>query len=198
MHLTTPLLLSLLTEVSWAAPHLPPFLPFSELGARAGPHRMTPRGPYTTLDRLEPKDPKTPPKKLKAALGGLRPDEVLYADEKMVIVKGGEFEPRPTHPRPVFVDPRTGQALGPALSIFFPSQAAAAALRYVFLVLPQPQQAPQRLRAPPPAAASAEVAGAPIGHSLAADTRVNRLHPRPPVEPDAETLPNEHRFRHPK
>ncbi|KAL7633964.1 UNVERIFIED_CONTAM: hypothetical protein RMT77_015925 [Armadillidium vulgare] len=84
-----------------------PFLPFSNLGAPAGPSKLKKeenqvaksilhsihKGIYTTLDKLPPKKSKINVKKLVGEnLGGLSPEEIYYIDKDLLIIKGGDFE----------------------------------------------------------------------------------------------------------
>lgn len=210
-----------------------------------GPEPLVLGDTYTTVDRLQSSRGAPPrlPRPQTHQLGGLHPDEVFYANDDLLITRGGGFhsevfeEPsqllheddidikeqdipsrvssavvRPPSPHqeyngniPVIVPPPTQAQTSPI------SYLVGGASRNNFLVVPYVYPAsytnvirhtPLQVRYmyyPGPSRLQT-IRPYKLPHSLAGDTAVNFLHPRPPVNPDAEVFaqPSHSRRRRPR
>lgn len=198
-----------------------------------GPEPLVLGDTYTTVDRLQSSRGAPPrlPRPQRNQLGGLHPDEVFYANDDLLITRGGGFHSE------IFEEPsqllheddedtkeqdvpvKVGSAVAPPPSphqeyngnipVIVPppthtrnlpfSYLVGGASRNNYVVVPYvyPRSYTKVVRPAPPrirytyyhSPARLQAVGSyALPHSLAGDTDVNYVHPRPPINPDAEVF----------
>lgn len=209
-----------------------------------GPEPLVLGDTYTTVDRLQSSRGTPPrlPRPQRHQLGGLHPDEVFYANDDLLITRGGGFhsevfeepsqllheddddtkdEDVPTKvASAVSLPPSPHQEYNGNIPIIVPppTQTRNSPFSYLvggdsrnhYMVVPyvyprytkviRHPPTPVRYMYYPGPARLQTIQPFVLPHSLVGDTDVNYLHPRPPINPDAEVFvqPNYSSRRRPR